>query len=126
MFEWVTGNAQLQVVTLAEKSIILNSNAAIFFEQSKYVLVGFDVDGIVGIKPVTKHDLDVNLYPTENLHKISIGKGYAKVNNKALCDLIATKVGKPLTGQKVIASFNNKEQILTFDLKTINDEGSLL
>ncbi|EFY08706.1 hypothetical protein [Erysipelothrix rhusiopathiae] len=126
MFEWVTGNAQLQVVTLTEKSLTLNQNASSHFKDSQYVLVGFSKDGQVGIKSVTKRDLELNVYPVENLHKISIGKGYAKVNNKALCDLISAKVGKNLDGQKVIANYDKKERVLTFDLSSLNEEGVIL
>lgn len=126
MFEWVTGNAQLQVVTLTEKSLTLNQNASSHFKDSQYVLVGFSKYGQVGIKPVTKRDLELNVYPVENLHKISIGKGYAKVNNKALCDLISAKVGKNLDGQKVIANYDKKERVLTFDLSSLNEEGVIL
>ncbi|CAM2817927.1 hypothetical protein [Erysipelothrix tonsillarum] len=126
MFEWVTGNAQLQVVTLTEKSLTLNQNASAHFKDSQYVLVGFSKEGHVGIKPVTKRDLELNVYPVENLHKISIGKGYAKVNNKALCDLISAKVGKNLNGQKVIANYDKKEHVLTFDLSSLNEEGVIL
>ncbi|QIK68897.1 hypothetical protein G7062_00725 [Erysipelothrix sp. HDW6C] len=126
MFEWVKGNAQVEVVTLNENNITLNQNASSHFLDSHYVMVGFSSSSIVGIKPVTKRDLDLNAYPKENLHKISVGKGYAKINNKALCDLIATKVGGALTGQKLVATFDAKENVLTFDLSAFKEKGGLL
>lgn len=126
MFEWVKGNAQLEVVTLNENNITLNQNAASHFQNSHYVLVGFSKEHLIAIKPVTKRDLELNAYPKENLHKISIGKGYAKISNKALCDLIASKVQTALSGQKVIADFSMKENALIFDLTTFSDKGVIL
>lgn len=123
MFEWVTGNAELEIVTLSDRSLTLNQNAMVHFVDSQFVLVGFSDDGKVGIKPVTKRDLELNVYPKQNLHKISIGKGYAKINNRALCDLIASKINKPLDGQKVIAEYDDHQHTLVFDLDAINTKG---
>ena len=126
MFEWVKGNAQLEVVTLNENNITLNQNAASHFQESHYVLVGFSKDNRVAIRPVTKRDMELNAFPKENLHKISIGKGYAKINNKALCDLISAKVGKPLTGQKIYARFDETENVLIFDIDALSNGEEVL
>lgn len=116
MFEWVKGNAQLEIVTLNLNNITLNQNAATHFQSSQYVLVGFSNDTKVGIKPVFKRDLELNTYPKENLHKITIGRGYAKISNKVLCNLIASKIGTELSGQKVYANYDDINQVLVFDL----------
>lgn len=126
MFNWVTGNAQLEIVTLNSNNITLNQNAASHFQSSQYVLVGFSQNLEIGIKPVSKRDMDLNAYPKENLHKISIGKGYAKINNKALCDLISAKVGKPLTGQKIYARFDETENVLIFDIDALSNGEEVL
>lgn len=126
MFEWTTGNAQLEVVTLNENNITLNQNAASHFRDSHFVLVGFDENNHVAIKPVKRKDLELNAYPKENLHKISLGKGYAKINNKALLDLMSNRVGIAMNGQKIVAAFREKEEFLTFDLSTLKKEGEAI
>ena len=118
MYKWVTGNAELRIITLNEHNITLNSNASEHFQDSHYVLVA--------IKPVFKKDLELNRFDRDLLHKISVGRGYAKINNKALCDLIAQKIGESLSGQKIVAKFNEEENVLEFDLNDLGKEGAVL
>ncbi|CAM3715189.1 hypothetical protein ERUR111494_08325 [Erysipelothrix urinaevulpis] len=126
MYTWVTGNAELRIVTLNEHNVTLNSNATEHFTKSHYVLVGISDEGMVGVKPVTKKDLELNRYNRDLLHKISVGKAYAKINNKALCDLISKKLGEPLVGQKIVAKYNDQEDVLEFDLNDLGKEGVVL
>lgn len=123
MFKWTTGNAQLETITLATNSITLNLNAASHFQNSHYVLVGYNDKGEVAIKPITKKDLDLNAYPKENLHKISLGKGYAKINNTALISLFEDTFSFKAQGQKIIAKFDSKENLLLFNLESIRKRG---
>ena len=126
MYKWVTGNAELRIITLNEHNITLNSNASEHFQDSHYVLVGVSDSGLVAIKPVFKKDLELNRFDRDLLHKISVGSGYAKINNKALCDLIAQKIGESLSGQKIVAKFNEEENVLEFDLNDLGKEGAVL
>lgn len=119
MFKWITGNAEVSIVTLNEGNLTLNQNATIYFEDSQYVLVGLSDDYKLGIKPVSGRDVDLNVYPKEDLHKISIGKGYAKINNKSLCDYIAKRLGVLLNGIKVVAKYDPVEAVLVIDLKPL-------
>lgn len=121
MYDWITGNAQVELVTLNENNITLNQNASNYFRDSKYVLVGLSDSLELAIKPVTQRDLNLNLYPKENLHKISIGKTYAKVNNKALCDHIAQSMNKELEGQKIVGHYDELEQVFKIDLTYIKE-----
>lgn len=123
MFKWITGNAEVSIVTLNEGNLTLNLNATTYFENSQYVLVGLSEDYELGIKPVLKKDVDLNLYPKEDLHKISIGRGYAKINNRALCDYISKRIGVKLDGIKLVAKYDNLEKVLVIDLKTIMEKG---
>lgn len=119
MFKWITGNAEVLVVTLNEGNLTLNQNATTYFENSQYVLVGLNEDLELGIKAVVQRDVDLQVYPKENLHKVSVGKGYAKINNKSLCDFIAGELGVLLNGIKVIAKYDALEEVLVLDLKPL-------
>lgn len=122
MFNWITGNAEVLVVTLNEGNFTLNQNATLHFDNSAYVLVGLSEDLQLGIKPVSSRDVDLNIYPREDLHKISIGKGYAKINNKSLCDYISQQLGVPLNGIKIIAKYDSIEDVLVLDLKSLTQK----
>ena len=122
MFNWITGNAEVLIVTLNEGNITLNQNSTAYFENSQYVLVGFSDDYKLGIKPVSQRDVDLNIYPKEDLHKISLGKGYAKINNKSLCDYISKQIGVLLNGIKLVAKYDTLEEVLVLDLEPLRQK----
>lgn len=125
MFRWITGNADVAIVTFNQGNLTLNQNARVYFENCHYVLVGINDEMKLGIKPVLKRDVELNVYDKEDLHKISLGKGYAKINNKLLLDLIAKTVGIPLNGQKLPARYDIEEGILIVDMTQLTEEGGL-
>jgi len=117
MFEWITGNAHTLVVTLYPTNLTLNNSAAAYFADVRYATVGIDrQNGRIAIRPVTKREIDLKIIPLEHLHKVSIGKGYARISNKMVCDEIAEILSKPLNGQKVISQFDEKDRMLIVDL----------
>lgn len=122
MFNWITGNAEVLIVTLNEGNMTLNQNSTAYFENSQFVLVGLSDDYKLGIKPVSQRDVDLNIYPKEDLHKISLGKGYAKINNKSLCDYISKQIGVLLNGIKLVAKYDTLEEVLVLDLEPLRQE----
>ncbi len=124
MYQWITGNAHALIVTLNDNNITLNQNAASYFNDVRYCLIGIDPKTLkVAIKPVSKADIESNRVVLDQLHKISLGKGYAKISNKAVCDYLASLIHKPLHGIKLMAHFNDVEKMLEFDLNTILEKG---
>lgn len=117
MFEWITGNAHTLVVTLYPTNLTLNNSAASYFDDVRYVTVGIDRTSTrIAIRPVTKREVDLKIIPLEHLHKVSIGKGYARISNKMVCDEIATLLDQTLSGQKFIAQYDESEKMLIIDL----------
>lgn len=117
MYEWVTGNAHTQIVRLYPNNLTLNSSAAVHFNDYRYVTIGIDRTNLkIAIKPVPKRDVDLKLVPVEHLHKVSIGKGYVRISNKTVCDEIAQLLDTTLEGQKVLATYDRKSQMLIVDL----------
>ena len=117
MFEWVKGNAYNMNVTLYATNITLNSAAASYFEDVRWVMIGLNREKKqVAIKPVNKRELDLNLVSLEQLHKISIGKGYGRISNKAIMKEIEDILGAKMDGIKKEAMFDEKEGMLVVDL----------
>ena len=120
MFQWIKGNAYTMIATLNDTAITLNNSAAAYFADIRWCLVGLDDENkLMAINPVTKNEYDLHLYPMEDLHKISVGTGYARVSNKALMTSISALIGLPLDGLKYLASWDEKEKMLVIDLNNI-------
>ncbi len=117
MYEWLTGNAHTMVVTLYNTNITLNNSAAAYFSDVRYATIGInrDLKQFV-IKPVTKREVDLKIVQLEHLHKVSIGKGYARISNKIVCDELAAIINANLEGQKYIARYDDKEKMLVINL----------
>ena len=113
------GNAYTLNVTLYTTNITLNSAAASHFSEVRWVMIGLDKDeNLVAIKPITKRELDLKLVPLEQLHKISIGKGYGRISNKAIMAEIAEMCQQSLDGIKKGANFDDKQGMLIIDLNS--------
>lgn len=122
MYEWIKGNAYHLIVTLYQSNMTLNSAAASYFENVRWVMIGFDrKHKKVAVKPVTKQEVDLKLVPMAQLHKISIGKGYGRISNKSIIQEMQSIMGIPLDGVKVSAQFNEKMQLLEIDLDEVLD-----
>ena len=113
MIEWINGNVMSLIVTFNNNNLTLNQNAVTHFSESRYVTVGIDHDHYtLVVHPVTKEELEMNVFLPEQLHKISIGNGYGKISNKLMCDQIARFLDKELSGQKYYANFQTRERML--------------
>lgn len=118
MFEWVKGNAYSLVLTLYSTNITLNNSAASYFKDVRWVMIGIDNHNLcLGIKPVSKNEIDLGLVSKNHLHKVSIGKGYARISNKMLMQQIQDLIQRDIDGLKVTAEFDEAENILIVDLK---------
>ncbi len=113
MIEWINGNVMSLVVTFNTNNLTLNQNAVTHFSESRYVTVGIDHQKhALVIHPVTKEELEMNVFLPEQMHKISIGNGYGKISNKQMCDQIARYLDKELIGQKFYASYQTRDRML--------------
>lgn len=117
MFEWIKGNAYSLNVTLYPSNITLNASAACYFKDIRWVMVGIDnLNKKIAIKPITKREVDLNLVPLQHLHKISIGKGYGRISNKAVIQNVENMLERNLNGIKFHAEFDDNENVLIVDL----------
>lgn len=117
MFEWVQGNVYSMILTLYPNNITLNSSAASYFQDVRYVMIGIDKKNHqLGIRPITKREIDLNLVPMSQLHKISVGKGYARISNKMIIEELSAMIDQPIEGLKINAVFDEAQGMLIADL----------
>jgi len=117
MYAWAKGSYFNMVVTLHANSITLNSCAATNFEDVRWVMLGLDKSGKkLAIKPIAKNEIDIKAVPLDKLHKISIGKGYARITNKGMTDEISTLLGIKLNSLKFSALYDESDDMLIVDL----------
>ena len=117
MYEWIKGSTFTALATMTDTNITLNNSATSHFTDVRWVLVGLDYEAAqLAIKPVTRSDYDLRIYPLEDLHKISIGNGYARITNKSIMNTIAGVVGKPLENSKYLATWDEQQNMLEIDL----------
>ena len=99
---------------------IVQISACKHFENVQYVLLGVDKENnLLGIKPVDKTAIDEGIYPSDQLHRISIGKSYGRVSNKNFIENLAREYHLDLSdkqGLKYPANFDVVHQILTVNL----------
>ena len=118
MFEWVKGSVFNMVTTLYPTNITLNSSAAAAFKDIRWVMLGLDkMEQKLAIKPIGKSEIDSKIVPLEHLHKISIGKGYARISNKTIINEISVMLGKDIDGNKFVSEYDEANSILIIDLK---------
>lgn len=124
MFTWVKGNAYTLVATLYANNITLNNAAASYFQDIRWVMIGIDhKEKKVALKPVTKREVDLKLVPLEQLHKVSIGKGYARISNKQVMEEIAELLEGSIDGMKFDATYDEQNELLIIDLTTNLEKG---
>lgn len=123
MFTWVKGNAYTLVLTLYPNNITLNSSAASYFEDVRWAMIGIDKENHrLGIRPITKREIDLKLVSKDQLHKVSLGKGYARISNKTVMEELAGIIHRPLNGLKINAEYDDKENMLIADLHELRNE----
>lgn len=119
-FKWVKNEIATPTVTIYESNLTLNKVACEYFNDIRYILLGID-DKLhqIAIKPVSKEEIDLGLYPSSQLHKISIGKSYGRISNKAFIKSLSTTYGIDFAkqnGVKYDATFDEKNKLLIIQL----------
>ena len=118
MYEWVKGNAYQLNVTLYDSNITLNSYAASYFTDIRWVMIGIDSENKkVAIKAVPKKEIDLHLISLDQLHKRSIGKGYGRISNQSVMNEIRELLKTDINGVKFQATYNEKEMLLEINLQ---------
>lgn len=118
MFEWTVGNTYNMLVTLYPNNLTLNNVAAAHFNDCRYCLLGLDrLNKLLAIKSVTKEEIDLQTVPLSALHRIFIGKGYARISNKSFISDIYKLLDCGDKGLKFNAEFDEREKMLIVDLK---------
>ena len=74
--------------------------------------------GKMAIKGISKEDADHKIVPLENLNKISLGKGYARISNKSIVEYAGKVVGSSCINRKFPIQYDDHEQLLIIDLST--------
>ncbi len=117
MFEWVSTTSNAPIITLYQNNFTLNSTAASYFENSEWCCVGINKEEKkIALRPVTKREIDLNLIPSHQLHKVSIGKGYGRISNKDIASEVCELLKINGAGEKFHATFDEKEKMLIVDL----------
>lgn len=119
-FVWAKNDVANTSVTLYETNITLNKAACEPFEDVRYVLLGYDASKEqLAIKPVPKEDVDLNIYPKANLHKISLGKSYGRICNKNFMKEIGDRFNLDYhkdNGIKLDAIYDENNQLMIVQL----------
>lgn len=118
MIDWIKGNNFNMIVTVSQNYITLNNSAASKFSDYKWCMVGIDKqkEELI-IKPISKNDIELHLYPLENLHKLNFGNGYVRISNKAMLSALEEIVSEPLNNNaKYKAHYDENDDMLIVGL----------
>lgn len=123
MINWIKGTVCNMIVTLNKNYITLNNSAAGNFLDYKWCIIGIDDEKKqLVIKAISKNDIDLHLYPTENLTKLNFGNGYIRIANKNMMQALEKIIIYPLeSNTKYSASFDENENMLIVDLSRKGD-----
>ncbi len=119
-FEWSTNDIATKTLTIYETNLTLNKAACYHFEDVNFVLLGINKeDKQIGIKPVTKEDINNHVYPETQLHRISLGKSYGRISNKSFVEDLCQEFGldfKKEQSYKYRVTFDVVHQIMIAQL----------
>lgn len=124
MFTWVKGNAYTPIATLYAGNITLNQAAVALMQDARWVMIGLDHENKkIAIRPVSKQEIERKQVMLQQLHKVSLGKGYARISNKAVMEEITEMSGAQLNGDKYEAVYDEVEQLLIVELMKQREKG---
>lgn len=119
MYKWVKGNSFNKIATIYAGNITLNVPCINLFDGAKWCVVGIDYDNKkVGIKIVSKEDIEKKTFPEDAMNKVSIGKSFIRICNKSIIKEIAKATKKRAEGEKFGVNYNSKEKLLEIDLNS--------
>lgn len=123
MFKWISSSTATPMLTFTENAVTLNSAAASHFSDTRYVMIGIDEkEGQIAIRPITRKECELNLYPKDSLYKLTVGKGYARVTNKSVCAQIQQLFSCRLDNMKLPAYYDDNENLLIAEFLKRGDE----
>ena len=118
MFQWLTTSTNQAYVTMHNNNITFNSISTNYLDNVNYCLVGLNIkDKQVGIKPITKKDIQLNIYQKDQLHKLYFGKGFSRITNKSLVDKISQSMNLIFKGQKYNINKDESTNIYIIDYR---------
>lgn len=124
MFTWVKGNAYTPVATLYTNNITLNQAAVALMQDVRWVMIGLDHDNKkIAIRPVSKQEIERRQVMMQQLHKVSLGKGYARISNKQVMEEITDMLKRELNGVKFEVDFDESSGLLVIDFLKQSVEG---
>jgi hypothetical protein len=119
-FEWASKKADQGVATIYESQITLNKAASSHLDTAKKVLLGLNMnEHKVAIKPLSKEEVDLAIYPDDQMFNISISSSYARVSNKDFIRQILLVKDMDLShnnSMKFDAVWSHEENALIIDL----------
>lgn len=117
-FVWAKSEVSNMSATLYDTNITLNRAACLPFQDYRYVLLGHDEQlQQIAIKPVSKEDYELNIYPKSQIHKFSLGKSYGRISNKHFMKLISDLFELDYqSGIKYDAHYDEASQIMIIQL----------
>ncbi len=117
MFKWATGNTYALIVTVYPTNLTLNTPSALKLKDARYCMLGIDVEKKqAAIKAVNKEEIDLGLVPLENLHRISYGKGYARISNKSFIADLGRFIDIKDEGVKLPLTYDESEKMLIMNI----------
>lgn len=118
MFKWISGSVYSLQATFYENNITFNASSASKLMDYAWCMVGFDEEEKkMAVKGVPKTDIERNIVSIENLHRLSMGKGYARISNKNMVQLAQKIAGRNCIGEKLNVRYDDREQLLIVDLQ---------
>ncbi len=117
---WAKNEVAGLTATIYDSNITLNKAASSCLEDFRYVLLGYDKDKKqIIIKPVTKEEHELEIYPKHQIHKYSLGKSYGRISNKTFLKEISETYQIPLTsnnGTKYDVRYDDQKRIIIIQL----------
>lgn len=82
--QWFTKGLQA-LATIYDNNITFNTAASRFLDNAYKVLIGFDQkEKTLLFKTISKEDIALGLYKTEDLHSVTIKPSYGRIHSKHL------------------------------------------
>ena len=91
-------------------------------ELCEKAIAWYEKEGQIAIRPITRKECELNLYPKDSLYKLTVGKGYARVTNKSVCAQIQQLFSCRLDNMKLPAVYDDNENLLIAEFSKRGDE----
>jgi len=117
MIEWMNRSSFSLKVTLYSNNFTLNTHAAKYFLNAPYCMIGIDKEKmLIALKPILQKEIEFEAIPYDQLHKVSIGNGYARISNKSILSDLSLLLNTDVNGLKFQATYDKNEAMLLIDL----------